>query len=85
MVLRSYGGGRGDLSRVVNKVDLATLDRLYIPVGVPKEYELYRIIVLDRSILFAFLPERYSMSPHTAQRSIDTGCCYLFGFGISRQ
>ena len=82
MVLRSYGGGRGDLSRVVNRVNLATLDRLYIPVGIPEEYELYRIIVLERSISFAFLPERYSISPHTAQMSIDTGL--HFHFHISR-
>ena len=56
------GTASEQFTSLAEQVDLAGLDRIYIPTGLPEKYQLYRILISAQSVILRFLPEEYLTS-----------------------
>ena len=65
------GRATGELAYLARSIDLASMSRFYLPVGIPEAYHLYRLDMCEYSVGMWFLPKEYLVSEDTI-RSAET-------------
>jgi len=65
------GRATGELAYLARSIDLASMSRFYLPVGIPEAYHLYRLDMCEYSVVMRFLPKEHLASEATI-RSAET-------------
>jgi len=69
-----------DIARLESGANLATLETIYFPIGIPEEYQLYRITVNVETVGFWYLREDDLVSEYSIQMALAYQHHYLFFF-----
>ena len=80
---RAYAAGVrsfGELTSLMEDANLRELETLYLPIGIPEAYRLYRIFVSDTGMSFWFLPEEHLVSQRTRSSAMAYGLGFAFAF-----
>jgi len=70
-------GRRSDFDGDVN---LAALESLYLPIGIPDNYRLFRILATPAEISFWYLPEEHLVSDDAIMGALSHQLNFSFGF-----
>ena len=79
---RAYVMGRrlfGARTHLIERANFAGLEQIYLPVGIPETYRLYRIYVGDDGMSFWYMPEENLVS----RRSRTSAMAYRRDFTVS--
>ncbi|MCL2420400.1 MAG: hypothetical protein FWD03_00950 [Defluviitaleaceae bacterium] len=74
------GRAVGELAALSESVDFMGLERLYLPVAIPDDYQLFRIRVNEETVSFWYLSETDLVSEATIRDAIAQRRDFLFGF-----
>ncbi|MCL2409810.1 MAG: hypothetical protein FWC96_09440 [Oscillospiraceae bacterium] len=76
MSSRARGGA---LSELEESVDLLSLERFYLPMNIPEEYRLFRILVDEYNVSLWFLPEEHLGSDMAISNATASSRHFLLG------
>ncbi|MCL2397361.1 MAG: hypothetical protein FWC93_04770, partial [Defluviitaleaceae bacterium] len=69
-----------EISALAESVNFMGLERFYLPVGIPEEYQLYRLAVEEGVVALWFLPEEHLVSEGTMRVADARQQHFLFSF-----
>ena len=72
-----------DFADVVEGSELTSLQALYLPIGIPEEFQFYRMVVNERFVSTWYLHEDDLVSEYAIQDAIEQGRYFLFN--VSRR
>ncbi|MDR0951522.1 MAG: hypothetical protein LBM18_01175 [Oscillospiraceae bacterium] len=70
--------GDSSLADVAESVNFTSLEKLYIPTGIPEDYELYRIRVNDDSMNFWYVHKNDMVSEEAIEDALVSFRCFIF-------
>ena len=86
--LVEFWRGRGSsatFTDTIERLEFASLERLYLPTGIPEAYQLFRITVFEDIVEFLYLPEAYLVSEYPTRTWIDRNRDFIFSFSRGRE
>ena len=79
-VSATRGRSAGEASRLEESVGLMALEELYLPIGIPNAYRLFRILVNENFVSFWYLQEEDLISEDTILDALINQRHFLFSF-----
>jgi len=80
IVMFGYDEDAGNLMKIAESMNFAALDKIYIPVGIPEEYQLYKIEVKKKSVCYSYFLEEDLASEETKGIAIGEQKNFQFDF-----
>ena len=75
-----WSPSRYDVSDVIESVEFAYLETLYLPIGIPEDFRLLRMSVTDCSVLIVFLHKDDMKLEETARNAIPSERRLIFSY-----
>ena len=69
----------------IERLGFASLERLYLPTGIPETHQLFRITVFECTVEFWYLPEAYLVTENPIRLSINPNRDFIFNFSRDRE
>jgi len=76
----TFGRAYGELTRLAESVNLASMGTFYLPIGIPETFQLYRIDINENFVIIWYLPKDFIGLDDAFIRALSQGRDFQFSF-----
>lgn len=74
------GEATGELADIAERMNLASIDRVYVPTGIPDSYKIFNVAVSENSVTILFMPEEHLTSISSQMDAVIVQQHFAFNF-----
>ena len=74
------GEATGELAEIAERMNLSSIDRVYIPTGIPDSYKIFNVAVNENSVNILFMQDEYLASISTQMDAVIAQQHFAFNF-----